>query len=197
MRQHKNSKSIDKSYLHNSIQKHGWGKFKKEIIIDDVPEEDLNNLEISYIEMENTLAPNGYNLTLGGEGKSGFRPSKESREKMKQSAIRREANRDQFGTVSFSKKDNKYVARGPSPEYKSIGLYFTKKKAKQALNHFNKTSERIDSDRTFRKSGTGSIRKNNNGKRYVAYYMKNRKTFGKTFDTVEECEEWLKKELKF
>ena len=44
------------------------------------------------------------------------------------------------------------------------------------------------------KKGTGNILKR--GKRYQAKYMKNKKTFIKTFDTVEQCEEWLKTELK-
>ena len=47
----------------------------------------------------------------------------------------------------------------------------------------------------MRKRGTGSIRKRR--KRYEATYTKNKKTFSKTFDTPEECEEWLKQELKF
>ena len=62
---------INKSYLSRSIQKYGWDNFKKEIIIDDVPEEDLSNLEMSYIKVEKTMAKKGYNLTLGGEGKTG------------------------------------------------------------------------------------------------------------------------------
>ena len=80
MRQHKYPKKTDKTYLHNSIRKHGWDKFKKEIIIDDVPEEDLSNLEISYIEVENTMCPNGYNLTKGGQGTSGYKYTPEQRE---------------------------------------------------------------------------------------------------------------------
>ena len=61
MKEHK-KKSV-KKYISNAIRKYGWNNFKKEIIIDDVPQEDLDNLEQSYIEVENTVAPNGYNLT--------------------------------------------------------------------------------------------------------------------------------------
>tara|TARA_B100001093_G_scaffold514686_1_gene589296 strand:- start:348 stop:1043 length:696 start_codon:yes stop_codon:yes gene_type:complete len=190
MKQHKYSKT--NTYLSRSIKKHGWDNFKKEIIIDDVPEEDLNNLEISYIKVENTMTPHGYNLTLGGEGKSGHKASKETREKIKQSAIRRHANRDRFGCVSFHKKENKYQVYGPCPDQKHIGRYFTKEKAIEALKHYNASGECIESDRTMRKKGTGSIKKSNNGKRYVAHYTKNRKQFSKTFDTPEECKEWLK-----
>ena len=69
-------------YLFNSIKKHGWNNFKQEIIIDDVPEEELNNLEISYIELENTIAPYGYNLTKGGEGMTGFHHSQETKQNL-------------------------------------------------------------------------------------------------------------------
>ena len=124
MSQHKRSKS--QTYLHSSIRKHGWDNFKKEIIIDDVPEEDLSNLEISYIEVENTVAPNGMNLTVGGEGVSGYKYTTEQRENRSQANIRRHANRDRFGCVSFVNKINKYRATGPHPDRTMIGQYLTK-----------------------------------------------------------------------
>ena len=185
------------TYLSRSINKHGWDKFKKEIIIDDVPEEDLSNFEMHYIAVENTMAPQGYNLTLGGEGNIGWKPSKETREKISQASIRRQTNRDRFGCVTFHKIHNKYQAYSPHPDQKYIGEYFTIEKAKEALTHFLKTGERINSDTTIRKSGTGCIRKSRNGKRYRAVYRKNKKNFYKTFDTPEQCEEWLKTELNF
>ena len=251
MGQHRRSKT--NTYLSRSIQKNGWDNFKKEIIIDDVPEEDLNNLEISYIKVENTMTPHGYNLTLGGEGKSGHKASKETREKNKQSAIRQHTNRDQVGNmtftergkkyqvtgpgpvckyigryltkekaikalnhfnatgkiidpdrtirkmgtgcVTFKKSNNKYQVYGPKPDSKYIGSYLTKEKAEEVLNHFNATGNIIESDTTIRKKGTGCIRKSRNGERYQARYVKNRKEFSKTFDTPEQCEEWLKTEM--
>ena len=197
MDEHKNGTSIDSSYVERSIRKHGWHNFKVEILIDDVPEEDLSNLETCYIDVKDTLYPNGYNLTRGGEGISGYIFTPEQRENCRQAAIRRNANRDQFGTVSFDKIKNKYMARGPRPESKFIGYYFTKEKGEEALKHYLQTGERMDSDTTMRKRGTGTIGKSNNGKRYEARYTKNNKTYRKTLDTVEECEEWLKRKLNF
>ena len=191
MGQHKRTKT--KTYLSRSIQKHGWHNFKKEIIIDDVAEEALNNLEIYYIAFHNTMRPYGYNLTRGGEGTSGYTYTTEQRENCKEAAIRREANRDQFGTVYFDKTKNKYVVRGPPPYFKHIGRYFTKEKAQEVLNYFLQTGERIESDIKTRKKGTGNIRKS--GKRYRAQYMKNKKFLSKAFDTPEQCEEWLKLKL--
>ena len=51
----------------------------------------------------------------------------------------------------------------------------------------------MDSDRSIRKRGMGSIQKR--GKRFITQYRKNKKRIQKTFDTPEQCEEWLKKEL--
>ena len=194
MDEHKKGKDIHKSYIDRSIRKHGWHNFKVEILIDDVPEEDLSNLETCYIDVKDTMVPNGYNLTKGGEGISGYKFTAEQRENNRQAAIRREANRDRFGTVSFNKIMNKYVAYGPKPDKNFIGYYFTEQKAEESLTHFLKTGKRMDSDRKNRKMGTGSIRKR--GKRYEAKYMKNKKTFTKTLDTPEQCEEWIKTELK-
>ncbi len=192
MGEHKNSKK--NYYLSRSIQKHGWHNFKVEILSDNIPEEDLNNLEIYYIAFYNTMCPYGYNLTKGGEGTSGYKHTPEQRENSRQAAIRHQANRDRFGSVYFNKRENKYQAKGPYPDQKYIGYYFTKEKAEQALKHYLQTGERIEPDRTQRKKGMGNITKR--GKRYRARYIKNKKTFTKTLDTPEECEEWLKAELK-
>tara|TARA_B100000902_G_scaffold221690_1_gene210645 strand:- start:224 stop:925 length:702 start_codon:yes stop_codon:yes gene_type:complete len=194
MNAHKNSKK--NYYLSRSIQKNGWHNFKVEILVDDVPEEDLDHLEDHYIELKDTLYPNGYNLTKGGGGTRGYKYTPEQREKMSQAQIRRRANRDRFGSVYFDKSVKKYHTRGPRPESKSIGLYFTKQKGEEALTHFLKTGECIESDIKTRKKGTGTIRKSKNGKRYRAQYRKNKKKSSKTLDTVEQCEEWLKTELK-
>ena len=185
MRAHKNSKK--NFYLSRSIQKNGWHNFKVEILVDNVPEEDLDHLEDYYIELKDTLYPNGYNLTKGGEGIRGYTHTDETREKMSKAAILQHANRDRFGCVHFNKSKNKYEVKGPRPESKSIGRYFTKEKGEEALKHYLKRGECIESDRTMRKKGTGTIRKR--GKRYRATYRKNKKRIQKTFDTVEQCEE--------
>jgi group I intron endonuclease len=187
MNSHKNSK--DECYIHRAIRKYGWNTFKVEKIIDNVPEEDLNNLEISYIAVETTKRPNGYNLTDGGEGVSGYSHTEESRKKMSEIQKLVMSNRHQFGTIHFHKCCNKWRVRSARPQ-KSIGLYLTKEKAMEALNHYNLTGECMPSDRSRRKKGTGTINKRNG--KYEAKYKKNKKTKSKTFDTKEECENWLK-----
>ena len=89
------------------------------------------------------------------------------------------------------KKKKKWWARGSYPEQKHIGLYFTKKKAEEALEHYKKTGECLESERTKRKYGTGTIRKSDNGKRFEARKRINGKLRSKTFDTEKEGEKWL------
>lgn len=54
--------------LHNAIRKHGPENFKIEEIYCSVNiDETLNIKEREYIEKYNTLSPDGYNMSLGGE----------------------------------------------------------------------------------------------------------------------------------
>lgn len=63
-------------YIHKAIKRHGWENFEKDWY--ECPDEDLNFDEPFLIETMNTLSPNGYNLTEGGEG---GKPSKETLKK--------------------------------------------------------------------------------------------------------------------
>ena len=54
--------------LHAAIRKYGFENFKVEMLDTSVDLEELHQLEIEAIARDNTLAPNGYNLTAGGEG---------------------------------------------------------------------------------------------------------------------------------
>lgn len=58
-----------------------YGAFDVETLR-EVEDDELNDLEIHYIKELNTLSPNGYNLTTGGEG--GI-PSEETRARMRES----------------------------------------------------------------------------------------------------------------
>src|SRR5271157_4003002 len=54
--------------LHGAIRKYGAEAFRvKQIDLAETLEE-LNKKEVYYIAQLKTLAPSGYNLTLGGEG---------------------------------------------------------------------------------------------------------------------------------
>lgn len=55
-----------KSVLHRAIRKYGKDSFKSEILAHANSVEELNELEIFYINQLNTMVPNGYNLKEGG-----------------------------------------------------------------------------------------------------------------------------------
>lgn len=69
-RQHIEAAYLDnrRSYntcLSRAIRKYGSDFFELGIINDDVPDEDLDIVEAHYIDMYNTLSPNGYNKSAG------------------------------------------------------------------------------------------------------------------------------------
>lgn len=85
-KQHKNDMKRDKgnNAFYNAIKKYGWENLKWSIIDTSETEKVLLEKEKywikhynTYIHFENSM---GYNLTLGGEGISGYRFSKETKE---------------------------------------------------------------------------------------------------------------------
>lgn len=60
-----------KTHFHNAIRKYGVDAFDWRVLWSNVDKEDLNDLEIRWIELLNTRSPNGYNLTDGGDGFKG------------------------------------------------------------------------------------------------------------------------------
>lgn len=50
-----------------AIEKYGWDNFEHVILFDNLDEEEAKILEQQYILEFNSLIPNGYNMTLGGE----------------------------------------------------------------------------------------------------------------------------------
>ena len=65
--------------LHRSIRKHGAAAFVIEQIGAAVDYAALKEMERAAIQLYATLAPSGYNLTLGGDGQLGFNPGPEWR----------------------------------------------------------------------------------------------------------------------
>lgn len=59
------------SEFYQAIQKYGYDNFDLEILA-EVPKEQLDEAEIKYVQLFNTLSPNGYNISPGGQyiGKS-------------------------------------------------------------------------------------------------------------------------------
>lgn len=83
--QHKGHEVAYNQPIHTAIRKYGINNFNIEIleIIDTDDWDDVNKLEMKYIQINNTLAPNGYNLTSGGEAAQGANKSKIKEEDIK------------------------------------------------------------------------------------------------------------------
>ena len=62
---HKKSKS--QTFISRAIQKHGPENFEIRVLSRCNSVEELNHREQYYIKLFNTMAPNGYNLTTGGD----------------------------------------------------------------------------------------------------------------------------------
>ena len=69
------------SALYSAIAKYGIDSFTIQPLCSATTWADICAVESLLIQQHGTLAPIGYNLTLGGEGRSGFRPSVESVER--------------------------------------------------------------------------------------------------------------------
>lgn len=57
----------DNFAIHRAIRKYGKNHFYVEKICDCSSQEELNEKEVYYIKEFNSIAPNGYNLTTGGD----------------------------------------------------------------------------------------------------------------------------------
>lgn len=85
--------------LQNAIEKYSKEAFVVEILEKDIPESHLSKMEILYIRFFNSKAPNGYNLTAGGDGLTN--PSPETREKISEAGRGRIAwNKGKQGVFS-------------------------------------------------------------------------------------------------
>jgi group I intron endonuclease len=72
-----------KSVFHEAIRQHGFDKFVFSHIADAFDLEAACDLERMLIQQHNTLTPNGYNMTVGGQiGPVGYKHNAESKAKI-------------------------------------------------------------------------------------------------------------------
>ena len=68
--------------FYNALRKYGVDNFEWAVIDTATTEDELNLKEKYWISFYNSKAPNGYNLSDGGEGQSGFKHSEETKKKI-------------------------------------------------------------------------------------------------------------------
>ncbi len=69
--------------IYCAIRKYGWFEFEWNVLCYADDEELLNELEVVYIKELKSKAPDGYNLTEGGEGETGYKWSEELGQRMR------------------------------------------------------------------------------------------------------------------
>lgn len=74
------------SYFHNAIRKYGLESFQWNVLYRSNNENDLLEMEKEFIKLSNTMAPNGYNISLGGKGSVGYHHSDEAKAKIRKAA---------------------------------------------------------------------------------------------------------------
>ena len=83
---HKNASDHD-VYFHRAIRKYGKEAFMWEIILDNIPVNELAMFEMFYIALFGTYGEYGYNETRGGEGASGHKQTDETKKKISNAQI--------------------------------------------------------------------------------------------------------------
>jgi hypothetical protein len=58
-----------------AVAKYGWDNMAKELLMEGVPEDKMDDEEIRLIAEHGTLAPAGYNIDVGGKRHSGYQRS--------------------------------------------------------------------------------------------------------------------------
>ena len=159
-------------------------QMKYEIIEEDVSQEQLDEREIYWIKELNSLTPNGYNLTSGGNLK------KECSQKLKTS-IRDSKHKSVFeknGYLGFVKQ-NRYMFYPAIKVYSkniylSNGGFHTKEEAVEVLKEYTKDPENFTKVESTAKRIRGCIVKVGN-----IWILKYKNKHIGTYPTEEEAEE--------
>ena len=110
------------SALYSAFKKYGVENFKVEEVVKSNNKEALMELESFYIDKYNTLSPNGYNLTTGGEN---CKVSSETKEKISNSLKGRKITWADKVSIGVKKlwEDKEYREKQTKQRKKKRGKY--------------------------------------------------------------------------
>lgn len=155
--------------------KYGLENWKVDILRECETQEELNQWESYYIVKFNTKTPNGYNLTDGGEGASGYHCTEEHR--LKNSLAKRGSNHPNWGKhlseetrnrISESNKGKKSILKGiPRTEEVKKKISDAKKGIRTSLGMTN----HHHSDNTKKKMSEAKKGKPSNAAKRVYQYL--------------------------
>ena len=161
-------------YIIAAIKKHGKESFTKEVLKECKTENEMNEQEIFFIEKFNTKVPNGYNITIGGNGTRGLQPWNKNLNKETDARVRKMGenvskamiksgccagkNNGMFGRKGethpwFGKHHSKETIDFLKKSYTGEGNPFYKKKHKpESLKKISEASRRKHSEESKKKT---------------------------------------------
>lgn len=134
-------------FLNRARAKYGLNAFDFEIL-KECKDEELNQWEMYYIKELNTKAPNGYNLTDGGDGKLGCPCSEETKKKIADGNRGKKHSEEAKKKMSEQQKgeNNSFYGKHHSEESKQ-----KMSEAKKGKTPWNKGKTNIYSEETKKK----------------------------------------------
>jgi len=166
-------------------------QMKYEIIEESVPQEQLDERETFWIKELNSLAPNGYNLTSGGNTNKEY--SEELKDKVQNAMNNAKIKKDGY-LGSVYKQNNLFkptVFRDGKKYYLSNGGFMTEEECIEVLKEYTKDPENFTKVEGTFKRNVGSVYKNHN--KWAANYNHNH--LG-SYETEDEAREVLERYLK-
>ena len=180
------TKSSNCTALKHAINKYGWAEMKREIVEENIPEDQLNDREKYWIKTYDTMAPHGYNLTDGGDGGS---LSDITKLRIRKNAIAKNGyqgyanfRRGLFCPTVVINKSKVYISHGCK----------THEEAVEILRRYTADPENFEMPERRRPSGSGSVCFD---KRRNKWLVQLRRKYIGHFGTEEEARQALKIKL--
>lgn len=186
-------KRIKEKYLYRAMRKYGFENFEFSILEENISLDNINAREQYWINSKNSMVPNGYNMTNGGEGT--FRTiTEETREKLRQSA------KNQVITDETRKKmsDNQ-TRRFSNPEERKIMSEKLKSNIEAMTKLSQRNSERLanmsasEKEEFEKKRIKGLIDKK--GKKLKGICLETQQEY--SFKSIREASKWIRENTEF
>ena len=143
--------------FYNAIQKYGWNNFEHIILKDNLTADQAEQIEKEYIKLYNTMVPNGYNLTGGGEIKKEI--SNITRERLRASRLGCKNSKETREKMSESRKGH--------PGYNRKAVWMCNKDTHERIKYFQSS---LDAEKYLQRKNAGAhIRHVCMGQRKSAY----------------------------